>query len=192
MSLSFAMLLSIVCVNTENILFSYDVAEHGISPEPRSNPAMAVDSLGNFLYLFGGRSKCCFLDDLWTFDLSKLVWSLIYAQSNCPEPRSNSQSFFRSKTQEFCIYSGNSDEFSFSDLWCFSTHMHSWNKINHFEKKISLIAKTRYLEYNEKEYLIVLPFGESIAYIFNLLLYDWKIIFLNTPKITLENAMMEF
>lgn len=146
MALYATMLLSIVNVIAENELISYDLDEHGISPEPRTNPAMAVDNIRNLIYLFGGRSKCCFLNDLWVYDLDKLVWGLIYAQSNCPgkkylEPRSNSQGFFRSKTHEFCIYSGNSDEYVFSDLWCFSGSMHSWKKLSILKKKSHLLQK---------------------------------------------------
>lgn len=161
--------LLLACIFAENILNSTDVFDNGISPEPRINPSLAVDFLGKFLFLFGGRSKAGFLNDLWTFDLEKSFWSLIYAQSNSPgkkylEPRSNSKSFFRGKTREFCIYSGSSDEYIFSDFWCFSTSLYIWNKINFPIIEFLPLPKVKYLEFNDKEYIIILSVSNQSIY----------------------------
>lgn len=48
-------------------LISIDLLKNGISPEPRTNPSMAVDSIGKILNLFGGRNQSSFLNDLWSF-----------------------------------------------------------------------------------------------------------------------------
>lgn len=159
-------------VIAEETLVSIDLFNNQIAPEPRTNSAMALDSKRSILYLFGGFSRNCYLNDLWSFDLEKLVWSIIYAISDSPgiiqlEPRSNSGSFFRSKTQEFCIYLGNSDINTFFDIWCFSTFLHVWKKSDYSIIEFIPLIKVKYLEYNEKEYLIILSvdnLSATIAY----------------------------
>ncbi|OMJ74749.1 hypothetical protein SteCoe_26261 [Stentor coeruleus] len=169
-------------VLTENILTSIDLPNNGISPEPRTNPSIATDSLGNFIYLFGGRNKHYFLNDLWVFDIRKSIWSIIYAQSAWPEPRSNSGSFFRTKTKEFCIYSGYSDAYPFSDLWCFSTTLNIWSKIEYPIFKFTSIAKIKYMEYFENEYLIFLSVDRLqnvTVYVLNMISEEFKTISFN-------------
>lgn len=149
-----------ICVHSEIDFSSIDIPLSGVSPEPRTGPTMAVDSSGNSIYLFGGHSKSTFLNDLWTFSIENSVWKLIYAHSFSPSnfnlgPRSNSGSFFRNKTQEFCIFGGKSDILFFSDLWCFSLFRSGWYKIEFDGIPFSQIFKARYLEFNITEFLIV-------------------------------------
>ncbi|OMJ74748.1 hypothetical protein SteCoe_26260 [Stentor coeruleus] len=195
MALLLTVLLCISKVLAEKNLLSFDIFEEGVSPEARTNSALSIDSKRNILYLFGGRSKSCFLNDLWSFDLQKSIWSLIYPQSEIPEPRSNAGSFFRSKTQEFCIFSGLSDISALFDIWCFSPELHSWNKFNYPIIEFSLITKARYIEYDEKEYFVVLSVDKllsSIAYVYNILSEEWKAIPLNGSHIAKNNQKNDF
>ncbi|OMJ70795.1 hypothetical protein SteCoe_31167 [Stentor coeruleus] len=200
MNIYSALLLFTIGVYCESIIPSIDLSENGISPEPRTNPTMVVDPVGNVIYLFGGRSKCCFLNDLWSFDLNRLIWKIIYSQSDLPgkgylEPRSHSGSYFRSKTKEFCIYSGWSDVYNFSDLWCLSTLTYDWNKIDYPFLEIKLSFKIQYLEYNENEYLISLPvenIKEVSVYVFNIISQEIKAIDFNKSKIIKNHRDYEF
>lgn len=162
------LLLTLVMIYAENIIHSIDLTENGVTPEPRANPTLAVNPVGKLIYLFGGQSKCCFLNDLWTFDLEKNIWNIIYAQSDLPgkeylEPRKNSGSFYRGKTQEFCIYSGSSDLYIFFDLWCFSTSLYAWSIINYPSTILGPISQARYLEYKDQEYFIYLSVDNPLS-----------------------------
>ncbi|OMJ65004.1 hypothetical protein SteCoe_39907 [Stentor coeruleus] len=154
--------LNFIYVHSENFFSSTDIYANGISPEPRTNPSLAVDSSGKILYLFGGHSKYNFLNDLWTFNLETLMWNFVYAQDNSPSnikigPRSNSVSFFRKKTQEFCIFGGKSDISMLNDFWCFSLLFTSWRSFEYPTFLLSQRFKARYLEYNDTENLVIIP-----------------------------------
>ncbi|OMJ76914.1 hypothetical protein SteCoe_23618 [Stentor coeruleus] len=167
---NFAILcLTIICAHSEKYFSSSDIYANGISPEPRTSPSLSIDNSGNTIYLFGGHNKSSFLNDLWIFSIDTSIWSLIYAQSYSPNPRSNSESFFRTKKQEFCIFGGRSDDSIFSDLWCFSLLYSSWYKIEINAFTFSQIVKTRYLEYNETEYFIIVNVDSVgiVAFIFD-------------------------
>ncbi|OMJ87398.1 hypothetical protein SteCoe_10906 [Stentor coeruleus] len=161
--------VNFICVHSGTIFSSIDIPLNGISPEPRTSSSLAVDSSGDKIYLFGGQSKRGFLNDLWIFSIKTSVWSLIYAQSYSPSPRSNSGGFFRKKTQEFCIFGGKSDISTFYDLWCFSLFDSGWDKIEFNDIPFSQMVKTRYLEYNETEFFIFATVDsfEIFAYIFD-------------------------
>ncbi|OMJ67662.1 hypothetical protein SteCoe_35105 [Stentor coeruleus] len=195
MAFLLTLFLCITKVFAEEALISIDLFKNGVSPEPRTNPSISVDPIGKNLYLFGGRSKSHYLNDLWSFDLENLVWNLIYAISQSPEPRSNSKSFFRSRTQEFCIYLGNSDESIFFDFWCFSTILRIWQKNTYSYIEFSPFIKVQYLENNEKEYLIILSvdnLSATIAYIFDMLNEETKIISLSDLEISRKNEKSYF
>lgn len=65
------------------VKYTKEIPITGIGPEPREYSAIAYSIYSNKIYIFGGFSKV-YLDDLWTFDLYTLHWSIIYPNSISP------------------------------------------------------------------------------------------------------------
>ncbi|KAL8162802.1 hypothetical protein V2J09_014291 [Rumex salicifolius] len=61
----------------------------GTGPSPRSNHVASIYD-DKILFIFGGSSKSKPLNDLYSLDFEKMIWSRVKAQGSIPSPRSGS------------------------------------------------------------------------------------------------------
>lgn len=116
-----------------DIKYSKEIHESGIGPEPREYSSIAYSSILNKIFIFGGFSKS-YLDDLWTFDLTSLHWSIIYPNSINPSnfytaKRSRASGFISNQYHEFCIYGGKTKSYILNDMWCFNSQYRMWREV---------------------------------------------------------------
>lgn len=161
LSLSFLLKFNILVLSLIPI---FNLPSSGISPEVRQDATIAFDPINSLLFIFGGRQKSKYFNDLWAFSLSNLTWSLIYAQSEEPctkylGPRSHSSGFFRIQSEEFCIFGGKTQYYDMSELWCYTRKSLKWESFLSSPEIVLLYIDSYYYYNNSGDYLAVSGFN---------------------------------
>ncbi|OMJ69087.1 hypothetical protein SteCoe_33288 [Stentor coeruleus] len=153
--------------------FSKEIHETGIGPEPREYSSIAYSSLLNKIFIFGGFSKS-YLDDLWTFDLTSLHWSIIYPNSISPTKRSTASGFISNQYDEFCIYGGKTKGYILNDMWCFNSQYRMWREVyQSFKPPPFESFGYKKFELNGNEYLLIIG-NEILEKVAKSYMYDFS------------------
>lgn len=96
----------------------------GTSPSPRSNHVAAIYD-DKTLFIFGGCSKSKTLNDLYSLDFEKMIWSRIKAQGSIPSPRSGSCSVLCGS--KWYITGGESRKICHGETLVFDVLKHEWS-----------------------------------------------------------------
>ncbi|KAL0216491.1 hypothetical protein P9112_008675 [Eukaryota sp. TZLM1-RC] len=106
------------------------VDKHSSIPEPRYRSAGA--SCGMVAFIFGGlSSKMQELNDMWSFDLTKQVWTPITPTNRGPSPRyGHSMVSLGSKLYVFGGVKQRRPTHFYNDLWVFDTVSHEWSLLS--------------------------------------------------------------
>ncbi|MDQ2683326.1 MAG: hypothetical protein M3Y37_07345 [Chloroflexota bacterium] len=105
------------------------VAVTGDGPSPRFGHAVAADSEGDVIWLFGGQAGETFHNDLWAFDARERSWTLVeYGSGNAPAPRYGT-SLVRTDTGELILSHGFTFSGRFNDTWIWTADA-GWTDIS--------------------------------------------------------------
>jgi len=102
-----------------------------------AEPAMAYDSSGQKIYMFGGRlgygSGDSFVNDLYSYDVGANTWTLLNPSGARPAPREMAALAYDSTNHVFLLFGGfidNPTDQTFADTWIYDPVANSWTQLN--------------------------------------------------------------
>ncbi|OHS97412.1 hypothetical protein TRFO_09386 [Tritrichomonas foetus] len=119
-------------------------------PEPRCMHTMCTDPKKNKIYIFGGKNRAKYFNDLYSLDLTTLSWTLLISKNSIyPTPRIGHTSLFISSN--LYIFGGVDQYFHYyDDFYEYDFSLREWNVITDNQKKNHPYHKPRRSPPNEK------------------------------------------
>jgi hypothetical protein len=100
-----------------------------LHPPARTFYAMAYDAASDLIVLFGGSAADTVLDDTWTYDVDRDVWTLV-SRHGGPAPRDYAQMADDPTSDGVVLFGGaNGFEEPFGDTWAFDTSAGRWTQV---------------------------------------------------------------
>jgi len=99
------------------------------SPLPRQNCAMAYDSEGRQVILFGGWDGASELDDTWTFEPKFDAWIHLEPAGELPPARDGAAMAYDEVTRKAYMFGGWDGTDLFNDLWAYDPADNTWTRL---------------------------------------------------------------
>ncbi|MGH2567309.1 MAG: Kelch repeat-containing protein [Bacteroidota bacterium] len=98
-------------------------------PPARRNASAIYDPANNRMILFGGKGSSGDLNDLWSLNLTTLLWEPITpATQTIPAPRFTHNAMFDSLRNRMIVWSGQGSGF-YNDVWAFDFATSTWEQL---------------------------------------------------------------
>jgi uncharacterized protein (TIGR03437 family) len=102
----------------------------GPQPSPRFDAAIAYDTPGRQIFVFGGQDTQP-LNDLWAYSLARRQWTSL-TPSNPPPARFGHTLVFDSARRRLIVFGGQASGF-FSDVWAYDIGAAAWQQLSRDE-----------------------------------------------------------
>ncbi|CAG9332589.1 unnamed protein product [Blepharisma stoltei] len=125
-SLIYFIELSVFCLKIT------EIPSTGVPPLSRGFGNLIFDPPQNQLVCFGGYlSDGTYLNDLYSFDLSKTKWkSITPSLSTKPDPRTGASMFYDSDNKRVLLYGGRTTSGPANDFWSYDPAQNKWQELS--------------------------------------------------------------